>query len=168
MKKKLLFIMFIISFSISFAQLNVKALNEDLMINQNYTQNSWGITSFKASQVGKKVKYIGSYGIYFSCENEGIKEYLNIIYAPINNSPKGHLKGEILSINMSVNNLLNEEKAISFKDLNNIVNTVIKYNTDKKQNDILKKILKNPKNNLKENILIENFENSKGIIIDFY
>lgn len=144
--------------------LNVRELNEDLTLKDTYRINLWKKNNFSKELLGSKIQYLDSHSIYYSRHKNGVDEYMTIIYNPENTSAKGHWKGTILEIDVSVTNI-NGGKKVTFKDLEKLLNKVIKYNTDKKQNQLIKQTLKTLKET--DKIYILDFPEEKGIHIIF-
>lgn len=166
MKKSFLFLLglfFIISI-FAFGELNVRKLNEELTLNNSFRIVSWDKTSFNSSNVGSNTKYIDSWFITYRKVNNGIEQHMAITYKPSNNSSKGHWQGEVLDIDLSVNNLLGGGK-ISFKSLNEMSKNFIKYNNNKKQNNILQSSINTPKD--KNGVMIINLPTQKGVMVSF-
>lgn len=144
--------------------LNVRELNEDLTLKDTYRINLWKKNNFSKELLGSKIQYLDSHSIYYSRHKNGVDEYMTIIYNPENTSTKGHWKGTILEIDVSVTNI-NGGKKVTFKDLEKLLNKVIKYNTDKKQNQLIKQTLKTLKET--DKIYIVDLPEEKGIHIIF-
>lgn len=166
--KKFIGLLFVLTSLSAVAQLDVKALNEDLMLKQGYDQISWSKQNNPEALIKAKPKYKDSYFIqYAKTNNRGIVEEMTIIYAPENNSGRGHWRGEVLSVTLDTYHVRLGGEA-SFKDLNNLSKAFMRYNSDKKQNTIMREAVKSHKDSAKNRVMVTNLELEKGISISYY
>lgn len=166
--KKFIGLLFVLTSLSAVAQLDVKALNEDLMLKQGYNQTSWSKQNNPDALIKAKPKYKDSYFIEYTRTNEnGSVEDMAIIYAPADTSAKGHWKGEVLSVTLGTHQVQLNGTA-SFKNLNNLANAFMKYNTDKKQNTIMREAVKSHKDSAKNRVMVTDFGTEKGISISYY
>ena len=136
------------------------------MLNQGYSQ-TWGQSNIPEAILEARPEYRGSWTVsYMRRDENGVEEHLFITYAPVDSSGKGHWSGKILDADISVVDLMSG-KPVTFKRMGNMINMLTRFNSDKKQNNIIKQAYKNRKSDLAKNIMVSDSPNAKSINITF-